>query len=111
MKGSGRCVVYMTAGGIEEAQKIAGVLVGRRLAACVNLITSVRSVYRWKGAVEDEPEVMLVAKTRFDKFDALRQAVADVHSYEVPEIIALPIVDGHEPYLKWIDESVGGEDE
>lgn len=111
MDGTEYCIVYITAGSEDEAGRIASALVERRLAACVNIIPSIRSVYRWKGKIETEPEVMMVAKTRAEKFEALRKAVLEAHSYEVPEIIAVPITGGEPSYLKWICDSVGTEDE
>lgn len=95
-------VVYMTAGSEEEARRIGRVLVEERLAACVNLLGPMRSVYRWKGEVEEAPEVAFIAKTRTDRFDALAARVAELHAYEVPCIVALPIRDGHAAYLDWL---------
>ncbi len=95
-------VVYVSAGSEEEALTIARTLVGERLAACVNLFSKIRSIYRWEGKVCDEPECYLIIKTRRDLFHAVRESVRRLHSYEVPEIIALPIVDGIESYLEWI---------
>ncbi|MBN2370816.1 MAG: divalent-cation tolerance protein CutA [Vicinamibacteria bacterium] len=97
-------VVYCTAGDAEEAHKIARMLVERRLAACVNVVPSVTSHYRWKSEIARSDESWLVVKTREDRFEALRAAVVSAHSYEVPEIIALPIEAGNAPYLSWIDD-------
>lgn len=99
------CVVFMTAGGEEEGAGIARALVEKKLAACVNIVAPIRSIYSWKGKVEDEREVLLVAKTRRELFDALRSAVTELHSYEVPEIIALPITAGLDRYLDWVLEN------
>jgi periplasmic divalent cation tolerance protein len=99
-------VVLCTAPDDEVAEGLATALVRRRLAACVNIVAGVRSIYRWKGKVEDAQERLLVIKTRRDQFDALRDAVAEKHPYEVPELLALPIVAGNAAYLNWIDESV-----
>jgi periplasmic divalent cation tolerance protein len=93
---------------MEEADRIAGALVEGKHAACVTRVGPVRSVYRWKGEVERADEVLLIAKTRTDRFEELRRAVLAAHSYEVPEIIALPIEAGETAYLNWIDENVGG---
>ncbi len=104
-------VVYITAGDDEEAGRIAAMLVEKRLAACVTRIKPVHSVYRWKGHIESAEEVLLIAKTRAEKFEALCKAVRAAHSYEVPEIIALPLTDGDPDYLKWIDGCVAGGNE
>ena len=95
-------VVFVTASTEEEAAGIAHALVQARLAACVNIIKGVRSVYRWEGKVEDDPEVLMVVKTQRALFAQLQSKVRELHSYSVPEIIALPIVEGLESYLKWL---------
>ncbi len=97
--------VFVTAASQEDAVRIARAVVEERLAACGNILGQVRSIYRWKGEVQDESEVMLVIKTRASLFEALRQRVVELHGYEVPEIIALPIELGHAPYLDWIREN------
>jgi periplasmic divalent cation tolerance protein len=103
-----KIVVLVTCGSRKEARKIARALVERRLAACVNEIDApVTSVYRWKGKVESAKEFLLFIKTTKKRFAALREAVHELHSYEAPEIIALPIVEGSRVYLDWIAESVG----
>jgi periplasmic divalent cation tolerance protein len=99
-------VVLSTVGTAEDAARIARALVERRLAACVNVVPAVRSIYRWKGRVEEDEERMLVIKTRSDRSAALREALVALHPYELPEAIVLPIEAGHAPYLAWIDESV-----
>ena len=101
-------VVLMTAGSQEEAEKIAKALVGELFAACVNVIPGVTSVYRWEGAVQSDQEWLLIAKSRRDVLDELVQRVQALHSYDVPEIIALPITGGSETYLRWIDHEVQG---
>jgi periplasmic divalent cation tolerance protein len=98
-----KIVVLCTCASEDEALAIARQLVEKRLAACVNLVRGVRSIYRWQGNVEDSEEVLLVIKSRRPLFDALRKAVAAAHSYQVPEIIALPVIDGAPSYLDWID--------
>jgi periplasmic divalent cation tolerance protein len=103
-----RIVVLMTAGSQEEAGRIAEVLVTEMLAACVNVIPGVTSVYRWEGRVQRDQEWLLVAKSRSDVLDALVQRVQALHSYDVPEVIALPLIGGSEPYLRWIDGAVHG---
>lgn len=102
----GYLVALCTVGKVEEAHAIARMLVERRLAACVNVIGGVTSHYRWKGALEKGEEWLLVMKSSQDKYEELRTAILATHSYEVPEIIALPIVAGHPPYLDWIAESL-----
>ena len=97
-----KIVVLSTCGSPEEAERIARALVSKRLAACVNLIPAVRSIYRWKGAVEDAQETLLVTKSSRALFEELRAEIEKLHSYEVAEVIAMPIVDGSEAYLEWL---------
>lgn len=104
-----RIVVFTTCGSAEEAERIAQTLVGQRLAACVS-ITPVRSIYRWKGEVESASEWQLVIKTRRELFERLAAALRQAHSYEVPEVIALPMVDGYAPYLDWVGKETGEEE-
>jgi uncharacterized protein involved in tolerance to divalent cations len=99
-------VVYVTAGSADEGERIAGALVEERLAACVNRVTGVRSTYRWEGRVERADEELLIVKTSRDLFERLKKRIAELHSYSVPEIIALPIIDGSESYLKWLHEEL-----
>jgi len=99
-------VVYVTVGSAEEADRLACTLVEERLAACVNRIRPIRSIYRWKGKVEQSEEELLIIKTRGELFHRLKTRVQELHSYSVPEIIALPILDGSEGYLKWLKEQV-----
>jgi periplasmic divalent cation tolerance protein len=99
-------VVYVTAGSPEEAEKLARVLVEERLAACVSQVKSIRSVYRWQGQVEQSEEELLIIKTRKDGFAALEKRVRELHTYAVPEIIALPVVAGSAAYLDWLREQV-----
>ncbi len=99
-------VVIMTAANAEEAERIAEALVGAHLAACVQLLPEIRSVYQWKGEVARDTEVLLLAKTIRARFDKLEQAVRAIHSYETPEIIALPVTAGSEPYLHWLVSEV-----
>jgi periplasmic divalent cation tolerance protein len=97
-------VVFVTCGSEEEAFRIAHVLVEERVAACVNLVSPIRSIYRWKGKVCDEHEWLLVIKTQMARFDDLETRVRALHSYSVPEIIALPIIKGNSSYLNWLKE-------
>ncbi len=103
-----RIVVLMTAGSQEEAERIAQALVAEMLAACVNVIPGITSVYRWQGQVQRDEEWLLVAKSRREALDELVQRVQALHSYDVPEIIALPLVGGSEAYMRWIDGEVHG---
>ena len=100
-------LVLVTVPNAETADKLAEALVGERLAACVNVIGGVRSIYRWKGAVERDAELLCVCKTTRDGFERLRARVVELHPYELPEVIALPVERGHAPYLDWIMASVG----
>jgi len=95
-------VVLMTAPNREEARRIAETLVGSRLAACVQILPESQSVYRWQGEVTRDTEVLLLAKTTNDQFNDLVSSVTSIHSYETPEIIALPITAAAETYLKWL---------
>lgn len=104
---SAHVVVFITAGSVEEGQNIARALVEERVAACVNIVSPIESVYRWQGKVQDDREVLLIAKTATEMLEKLARRVKQLHSYEVPEIVALPIVAGSEDYLRWIDEQTG----
>jgi periplasmic divalent cation tolerance protein len=101
-------VVYVTAGSLAEADRLARVLVEERLAACVNRIGPIQSVYRWEGKLEQSEEQLLVIKTQNKLFAALEKRVRELHSYSVPEIVALPIVDGSPDYLRWLGEQATG---
>lgn len=99
-------MVFVTAGSPEEGERLARALVEERLAACVNRITPVRSIYRWEGKVEQSEEELLVIKTRRGLFERVKKRVQELHSYSVPEIVALPIVEGSEGYLRWLGEGL-----
>jgi len=99
-------VVLTTAGSAEEARKIARALVERRLAACVNIVPKIESIYRWQGKVEEAQEYLLLVKTTENAFLRLSEALNELHSYELPECIAVAVTDGSLPYLKWVDDSV-----
>jgi periplasmic divalent cation tolerance protein len=105
---SDHLVVLSTVGRAEDAERIGRALVEGGLAACVNVLPAVTSIYRWKGKLEQEEERLLVIKTRADRFEALREALVALHPYEVPEVLALPVAAGHAPYLEWLDASLGG---
>lgn len=98
-------VVLVTAGSAEEGEKIARSLVDHHLAACVNVIPGVKSLFFWEGKTDEASEVLLIAKSRRDLFREIVEHVKKIHSYKVPEIISLPIVAGSEEYLKWMKES------
>jgi len=98
----------MTAATAEEASRIAELLVNKKLAACVQILPDMQSIYIWKGEVQQEKEVLLIAKTTRANFAELEREVRAVHSYETPEIIALPIEAGSESYLKWLISSCEG---
>ena len=98
-------VCYITAPSEDEAVNIARALVEGRLAACANIVKNVRSIYSWQGAIEDDAEVLMIVKTQKALFHKLSEKVKEMHSYDVPEVIALPIVDGSEDYLQWLRES------
>jgi periplasmic divalent cation tolerance protein len=100
-------IVFITAPKEAEAVKIAGALVEAKLAGCVNIIRNIRSIYLWQGKVWDEREVLMIAKTKMRLFKALEKKVKSLHSYEVPEIIALPLVEGSSDYMKWLREITG----
>lgn len=95
----------------EEAVRVARHLVEKRVAACVNIIPGARSIYHWKGEIADTAEWLLVIKSRRDLFAALRTELGTMHSYEVPEIVALPVVEASESYLAWLDRELGPKSE
>ena len=99
-------IVLSTAGSEDEARKIAHHLVEQRLAACVNIVPQIESIYRWQGNVESSREWLLVIKTSADKFARVRDAIRELHSYDIPECIALAGEDGSPDYLTWIIDSV-----
>jgi periplasmic divalent cation tolerance protein len=100
-------LILVTASPRAEAKRIAHALVEERLAACVNLIGGVHSVYRWKETVETADEVLLLIKTRQEKVDAVRIRVHELHSYEVPEFLVLDVTEGSSAYLEWIASCIG----
>ena len=98
-------IVYTTVGSEEEAVLIARTVVEGKLAACANIIPSIRSIYRWQGKVEDESESLIFIKTRSDSVEALIARIKGLHTYDVPDIIAIPIEKGYQPYLDWVVEN------
>lgn len=95
-------VVFMTAANGEEAARLAEMLVGAHLAACVQILPEMESVYRWQGKIERQSEILLLAKTTQGKFAELEREVRALHSYDTPEIIAVPVSEASAPYLKWL---------
>lgn len=98
-------LVLVTAPSADKAAELARTLVEEQLAACGNIVPGLRSIYRWEGQVQDEPEALLVLKTRAALFEPLRARVTSLHPYQVPEVLRLDIADGHAPYLDWIRAS------
>jgi periplasmic divalent cation tolerance protein len=105
MNASDVVVVLVTAPSAEEGARIGRTLVAERLAACVNVVGPIRSIYRWEGAVEEAEEHLLVVKARAADLPALDARVRALHSYDVPEVLALPVVGGAAAYLAWLDEA------
>ena len=103
-----KIVVFSTCAGEDEAAKLARALVEERLAACVSVIPGVRSFYQWKGAIESSAECLLVIKSSRELFAQLRATLERMHSYELPEVLALPVVDGSPSYLDWLDANIRG---
>jgi periplasmic divalent cation tolerance protein len=103
---TGALVVLCTAPTVEVAAALARALVEARLAACGNVVPGLRSIYRWQGRVEDQPEVLLVLKTTRERFPALRDELVRRHPYEVPEVLALPVETGSATYLEWLAAQV-----
>jgi periplasmic divalent cation tolerance protein len=99
-------IILITAGNKKEADKIAKKLIQEKLAACVNIVAGVKSLFWWQGKVDRAKETLLIVKSRKEKFNKIVKSVKASHSYAVPEIIAIPIASGFKPYLKWIDESL-----
>jgi periplasmic divalent cation tolerance protein len=96
-------IILVTTSSEEEGRKIAQALIEKRFAACVNLIKDIESIYRWKGKISDEKEILMMIKTRKKLYKSVEDEVKKLHSYEVPEIIALPISSGSKDYLYWMD--------
>lgn len=99
-------MVFMTAASVDEANRLADMLVDRRLAACVQIMQEMNSVFRWQGKVETQREVLLIVKTLHSKFPEIEREVVKLHSYETPEIVAIPLSAGSGPYLEWLKASV-----
>lgn len=101
-----KIVVFTTCGSTEEAENLARQLVETHAAACVNLLPQIRSFYRWQGKIEDATEWLLVIKSSRAKFDEVRRLLEAAHSYEVPEVLALPVLDGSPGYLAWLESEL-----
>jgi len=99
-------IVFVTTGSVEEAKQIAEVLVDQQLVACVNIMPEILSIYHWEGKVKKDIEAKMIIKTKSSLINQLIQTVKNMHSYDVCEITAVPIISGNSDYLKWIDESV-----
>lgn len=106
-----KIIALTTCGSASDGEKLGRQLVERRLAACVNVLTGVRSVYRWKGAIEADDEVLLVIKTNQRSLDELRDTIKEIHAYDNPEFLVFSVDKGLREYLMWIDENVGPEAE
>jgi|SRR3989304_8609811 len=98
-------VVLITAGSVEEGERIAGSLVDNHLVACVNVVPSVKSIFFWEGKTDQQSEVLLIAKSRKALLNQIIEHVKKIHSYSVPEVIAIPVIGGSEDYLKWVEET------
>jgi len=99
--------VFTTTESKEEAEKIARGVVGKRLAACTQIIGPIKSIYRWKEKIEEEEEWLCIMKSLNDLYEQLEKVIKEIHSYEVPEILALPVVAGNQAYLEWLNKEVG----
>jgi periplasmic divalent cation tolerance protein len=99
-------LVYITAGSMEEARRIGRLLVSERLAACINILSPMQSIYEWEGVLEEAAEVVVIAKTQADRLEALTDAVVSAHSYDCPCVLHLPVAGGHIPFLDWITSQV-----
>jgi periplasmic divalent cation tolerance protein len=106
MSGEDPIVVFVTASNGEEATRLADLLIGAHLAACVQILPEMESVYRWQGKIERQSEILLIAKTSAAKFADLEREVRALHSYETPEIVAIPLAAGSTPYLEWLATSL-----
>ena len=100
------CIVNINCPNEEIADKIANSLVTNKLASCVQIVQTWKSIYLWEWKIEKENEILIIVKTKLDLFDKIKKKVLENHPYDVPEIIALPIIEGNKEYLDWIDESL-----
>ena len=102
---TGCVIVFTTIGSTADGRELASILVNERLAACVNVLGEMESVYRWKGAVENDRERQLIIKTTAERLPALKTRLHEIHTYDVPEFIVLPVIGGSDRYLNWLRES------
>ena len=102
-----KIVVLSTCASEEEARNIGRLLLDGRLAACVSVLPGIRSMYHWKGAIETSTECLLLIKTSREQFQGVSSAIKKAHSYELPEVLALPVLDGSEEYLEWLGNHIG----
>jgi periplasmic divalent cation tolerance protein len=103
----GHLIVLNTCPDQETGEKIAKILVEEQLAACVNIVPGITSIYQWQGKIEQDPEVLLIIKTQAERYKVLEERIKQAHPYELPEVISVTIEDGLEAYLKWIDRNTG----
>ena len=108
MTGAGESVlvVLTTAPGVEDATRIGRILIDERLAACANVMPGLTSIFRWEGDVQEEAEVLVLLKTTEERLEELRARLVEVHPYDVPEVLALPVVGGEERYMSWVRDEV-----
>ena len=99
-------VIFITTKDMSEAEKISKALVSKKLVACVNIVKGIKSFFWWEGKVDEANEVLLILKTKRSYFEKIEKAVKLLHSYDVPEIIALPIIEGSKDYLRWVNASL-----
>ena len=103
-----KILVLSKCGSEEEARRVARALVEARVAACVNIVPGIQSAYHWQGAIQEDSEWMLIIKSTRALFDSLAAELRRIHSYQVPEVLAIPVVDGDQDYLAWIDREISG---
>jgi periplasmic divalent cation tolerance protein len=103
-----KILVLSNCGSEEEARRVARALVEARVAACVNIVPGIQSVYHWQGAIQEDSEWMLVIKSTRSMFDSLAAELRKIHSYQVPEVLAIPIIAGDQNYLDWMDREIAG---
>lgn len=99
-------VVYVTVPTLEFGKKLAREIIDEKLAACVNVVPQITSIYKWKDNIEEADEILLIIKTTSEAVPRLKDAVIKKHTYDVPEFVVLPVEQGHEPYMKWVEEQV-----
>ena len=100
-------MVYITTSGIEESERIANILLEEKLAGCTNIIPSITSIYLWKGEIEADSESIIIAKTKLDRIEDIIKRVKEIHSYDIPCILAIPVIQGSMDYLEWLESEIG----